>query len=58
VEEVVVGIDEEVRTAGALEVIEGRDRGGDERAGPQAPTRPADDHTEPIALTEAVEQVG
>jgi hypothetical protein len=57
-EEVVVGIDEEVRTAGALEVVEGRDRRGDQRARSESSARPADDHAEPIALTEALEQVG
>jgi hypothetical protein len=58
VEGVVVRIDEEVRAAGALEVIEGGDRGGDQRARAQGSARAADDHTEPIVLAEALEQIG
>ncbi|HEX2125149.1 MAG TPA: alpha/beta hydrolase [Thermoleophilaceae bacterium] len=58
VEEEVVEVDEEVRPAGALNVVEGRDRGGDERTRAHRPAGAPHHDAEPVVLAEAVEQLG
>jgi hypothetical protein len=57
VEDVIVGIDEEVRAAGPLDVVEGGDRRGDQRARAEGAAGFGDDHAEPVLLAEPVEQV-
>jgi hypothetical protein len=57
VEDVVVGVDEEVIAARAVEVVERRDRRGDQRARPDGAARPAHHHSQPVLLAEPVEQV-
>jgi hypothetical protein len=57
VEEVVVGVDEEVLATGAVDVVEGRDRRRDQRARPDRPAGAAHHHAEPILFAEALEQV-
>ena len=57
VEEVVVGVDEEVAAARALDVVEGRDRRADQGARADGAAGPAHHEPEPVLLAEALEQV-
>ena len=57
VEQEVVGVDEEVGAAGALHVVEGGDGRADERARADRSARAAQDHTQPVLLAEALEQL-
>jgi hypothetical protein len=57
VEEEVVGIDEEVRAASAMQVIEGGDRGSDQGARAHCAARPADHEAEAVLFAEALEEV-
>ena len=57
VKEVVVGVDEEVRPAPALDVVEGGDRGRDEGARPDGAARPAQHEAQAVVLGEALEQL-
>jgi hypothetical protein len=57
VEEVVVGVDEEVRPAGALQVIERGDSGADQRAGTHGPAGPPHYEAQAVVLAEALPQL-
>jgi len=58
VEDEVVGIDEEVLAAAALDVVERGHRGEHERAGSDGAARAPDHDPEAVAVAEAREHVG
>src|ERR687897_830486 len=57
VEQEVVGVDEEIGPAGALNVVEGGDRRCDERARADSPAGPGQHDAQPVLLPEPLEQL-